>query len=235
MPQLTPHVYGILTQFKFMNAYLIQRQDHLTLVDTGLDASFVVAIEKELTALGKSWGDIRQIVLTHCHYDHINNLGAIQHKTSATTYAHRLDAPVIRGEQPVQYAKPVTLNFFERLILPSIPTVFNTGRVDVDVNDGDNLDAILPGAQVVHLPGHSFGQMGIWLPQEKTLIGGDVMFGLPWGLSVPFKMVSPDWDAAKTSIKKVASMNIENLCLGHGTPVIGNAHHQVQKLAQRLR
>ncbi len=235
MPQLTPHVYGVLTQFNFMNAYLINHEGKLTLIDTGLDAAFVVAIEKELKAMNSTWSDIHHIVLTHCHYDHVNNLAAIQQKTSATTYAHRLDAPVIRGEQPVQYANPATLNFFERLILPNLKTVFNTGRVDVAVNDGDGLDAILPGTQVVHLPGHSFGQMGLWLPQEKTLIGGDVMMGLPWGLSVPFKVVSPDWTAAKASIKKVAGMPVENLCLGHGTPLIGNAHAKINTLAQRLR
>lgn len=235
MPQLTAHVYGVLTQFKFMNAYLIQNEAKLTLVDTGLDAAFVTAIAKELKMMGKTWGDIHHIVLTHCHYDHVNNLADIQQKTSATTYAHRLDAPVIRGEQAVQYADPATLSWFERLILPNIKTTFNIGRVDVMVTDGDVLDTILPGTQVLHLPGHSFGQIGLWLPQEKTLIGGDVMMGLPWGVSVPFKVVSPDWNAAKASIKKAAAMPIENLCLGHGAPLIGNAHAKINRLARRLR
>lgn len=235
MPRLTQHVYGILTQFNYMNAYLIQNDDKLTLVDTGLGRSFVMAIEKELAAMGKTWGDIQHIVLTHCHYDHISNLAEIQQKTNATTYAHRLDAPVIRGEQAVQFADPATLNFFDRLIHRNLSVVANTGRVDVMVTDGDVLDQILPGTQVIHLPGHTYGQIGLWLPEEKTLIGGDVMIRLPWGLSVPIKAASPDWNAVKESIKKTADMNVQNIFLGHGKPLIGNAAAKIEKLATRLR
>jgi len=107
-------------------------------------------------------------------------------------------------------------------------------RVDREVNDGDVLDEIQPGATVVHLPGHSHGHIGLLLPQAGVLIGGDVLMRLPWGLVLPLRPASPDWASVKDSIRKAAGLPFRHLLLGHGAPLLHTAKEAVQAFAARL-
>jgi glyoxylase-like metal-dependent hydrolase (beta-lactamase superfamily II) len=234
MRQLTAAVFGILTQFNSLNAYLIRGEDGWTLVDTGLKG-FQRHIRSALARLGSSWGDIKRIFITHCHIDHVGGLPAVQQKVNATTYAHRLDAPVIRGDWPVPYPNRQALGLADRFVLARIKaSVLTPARVDVELTDSQTLDQVLLGAQVVHLPGHSHGHSGLYLPNEQTLIGGDVLMHLPWGLTLPMRSASPDWEGVKHSVRKAAALPIENLLLGHGAPLLGGAQARLQQFLTRL-
>ena len=59
-----------ITRLRLVNAYLVDEDDGLTLIDTGLPRSGK-AIQKAAAGLGKP---IRRIVLTHAHQDHIGSL-----------------------------------------------------------------------------------------------------------------------------------------------------------------
>jgi glyoxylase-like metal-dependent hydrolase (beta-lactamase superfamily II) len=235
MQQLTPQVYGILKWFKFMNCYLVVQGDTLTAVDFGTGALFTDAIIAGVQALGKSLDQLRYAFVTHCHYDHIGGLAALQKRVPhLQTYAHRLDAPVIRGEQPYTFANPAELDWLNARVLAGIDTVNRTpARVDVELEDGAALDFIAPQAQAIHLPGHCFGQIGLWLPTERTLIGGDVMGNYAIRLGLPLRSSSSNWAEVKNSVRKVAALNVATLCLGHGAPVIGNAAAKIQALVAR--
>jgi len=238
MQKLTEHVYGVLTSNNFLNGYLIQNGDAFTVIDVGSDASFAQTILESIRGLGQFKAHIANIIITHAHADHFGGLKALQEQVNAPTYAHRVDALVIQGEQVAPYAAPNTLNLLDQFIasvmlgnLPPAPPA----RVDQVVDEGDKLDAVLPDAQVIHLPGHSYGQIGVWLPEEKTLIGGDVMMHTPLGLTMPIKAASPDWDAAKNAIHKAYDLQPKNLMLGHGSPIIGDATRKIEKLMKRLK
>lgn len=238
MQKLTEHTYGVLTNNNFLNAYVIDNGGALTIVDVGQNAEFAGKVLGGIRSIGKSTEDVAQIVITHAHADHYGGLKALQDQCNAPTYAHRIDALIIQGEQTIQYADPSTLGFVDQLITslmlnnlaPPPPA-----RVDRVVDDGDVLDTILPGTQVVHLPGHSYGQIGLWLPDEKTLIGGDVMMVTPLRPTMPIRAASPDWEQAKASVRKALDLQPENLMLGHGKPIIGNATQIIEKLAKRLK
>lgn len=231
MRQLTQAVFGILTQFNGLNAYLIRGQSGFTLVDAGLKG-FHRHVERALTTLGGSWGDLKRIVITHAHPDHVGALPMLQQKTNATTCAHRLDAPIIRGDWPMAYPQPQELGLFGRLLQAQMRTfTLHPARVDVELIDGQTLQDAA-GAQVLHLPGHSHGHIGLYLPEERTLIGGDLVMRMPWGLTLPLRAASPDWAAVKQSIQKAADLPLENLLLGHGAPLLGGAQAALQAFAR---
>jgi len=234
MRQLTANVFGILTLGGGLNGYLVQGEDGLTLVDTGT-AGFHKSVEKALAQLGRSMSDIRRIFITHAHPDHIGDLPALQQVTNATTYAHRLDAAVIRGERPLEHARPEALGRMNRLLLAQLrKQVLPVSRVEIDVDDEQMLNEIRPGAQVIHLPGHSHGHSGLYLPDDRTLIGGDVLMRMPWGLVLPLRVASPDWDAVKQSIRKAAGLPIDHLMLGHGAPLMGGAQAALQRFVTKF-
>jgi glyoxylase-like metal-dependent hydrolase (beta-lactamase superfamily II) len=235
MRQLTPRVYGILKYSSFLNAYLIRNGKDLTLVDTGI-TGFSASVELALKALGATWDDIKIIFLTHAHVDHAGDLAAIQKKTNATTLAHRLDAPIARGEKPVLLPDPSTLPFFSRIMQRAMGGgSFPPARIDRELNGDETLDEIAPGAKVVTLPGHTFGMIGLWLPDEGTLIGGDMIMRLPIrGVGMPLRAPTVDWAEAQRTIKKVAQMDVKNLMIGHGAPLLGDAKVQLSAFAATL-
>lgn len=236
MEKLTQHVYGVLTSNSFLNGYVIDNGGKLTVVDVGQDASFTDAVLNGIQGIGKRSDDIAQIIITHAHPDHFGGLKALQDRVNVPTYAHRMDALAITGEQPVYFAEPESLNLLDKLVARFVLNMPMPApcRVDGVLNDGDKLEDVLTGAEVIYLPGHSYGQIGIWLPDEKTLIGGDVAVNLPWGLGMPIKAASPDWREAKASIRRAADLQPQNLLLGHGKPIIGGAAEKLSRLASRL-
>lgn len=235
MKQLTPHIFGILTKGSFLNGYLIDNEGSLTLVDAGIPG-FKKDVERALTILGKTMADIQRIFITHAHPDHVGDLPAIQAVSNATTYAHRLDAQVMRGESPMGYPEVAELGWFSRFMLKQMKgTSLTVTRVDIEVDDNQVLDEILPGAMVIHLPGHSYGQVGLYLPTDNALIGGDVMMRFPWGLGMPLRPASPDWDAVRVSIQRAATLPVENLMLGHGSPLLGGAQKAMQTFAAKVK
>ena len=110
-----------------------------------------------------------------------------------------------------------------------------TAPVARELREGDVLDEVHLGLRVVHLPGHSPGQVGFWSEKQGFLIGGDVLMHLPWRLTLPFRAFTTDWEEAKRSVKKVAALQVQTLCLGHGEPYVGNAAAKVDKVVRRLR
>jgi len=235
MKQLTNNLYGILTMGGFMNSYLLDTGNGLVVIDTGISPKHIALLEKGLSEHGWSVADIKHILITHCHYDHIGGLSTLQAKTDAPTYAHPADSPIIRGQQPPAFPNPDELGRINRFALNGMKNrTFPSGRVDMEINDGQILGDILPNLTVIHLPGHSYGQIGFWLPEEKLLIGGDVMIHTPLGMFMPTRAASPDWAEAQRSIKRVADMQVNAICVGHGRPLMQNAHIKIAKLAQRL-
>ena len=98
MKKLTENVYGILTKFGYLNQYVIVNDGFVTVVDMLLGSSDVDNLERELQTQGWSLDNVKHVLITHAHPDHIGGLPEFQRRSNATTYAHRIDAMVIRGE-----------------------------------------------------------------------------------------------------------------------------------------
>jgi len=234
MKQITERVFGLLTAGGFMNAYIISGADGLTVVDTLLDASYLGVLERGLAQMGQTMADVKRLFLTHCHYDHVGGAPALQAKLNVTTYAHRADALVIRGAEAPHYANPAELNWVNKQIHRVLRGPGAPVRVDVLLQGDETLDEVAPGAQVVALPGHSYGQVGLYLPSEKTLLAGDMCMIYPTGIAFPIRAASPDWMAVQASIRHAATLPMENLMVGHGRPIVGGAQARLQDFVAKL-
>ncbi len=223
MIQITPRVYQLGSTWgsglRGTNVFLLA-DDHPTLVDTGFRGR-TGKILKELRRIGYYPTDIKHIVITHHHRDHIGSLSGLKKTTWARVIAHPADAPYINGTLPQPGpARPPWLS----KILSNFHWLWSTTPVAVDmtVNDGDVLP-ILGGTRVIHTPGHTPGSISLFIPQERLIIIGDVIARRA-KLSLPSRTFTVDLSQEIQSIKKITDLDFDIACFGHGAPLTRDAH-----------
>ncbi|MBW5483819.1 MBL fold metallo-hydrolase [Streptomyces bambusae] len=195
-------------------AYLWRDGAALTLIDAG-HAGSAGLIEGAIRSLGLDPARLERIVLTHCHRDHVGAAGELAARWGAQVLAHRLDAPVVRGERPVP--EPVLLDwevplYRHGLTVPEAPPT----PVHRELEDGDRLD-FGGGAYVVHSPGHTDGSIGVHLPEHGVLFTGDCVAGVG---QVMLGVFNVDRAQAIESFRRLAALEPEVACFGHGDPLV---------------
>ncbi|CAL9281516.1 MBL fold metallo-hydrolase [Streptomyces sp. NPDC030392] len=206
------------------------RGGSLTLVDAGW-AGAEDAVVRALHAIGGPGARLRRIVLTHCHRDHVGAAEALAERFGAEVLAHRLDAPVVRGEAPVP--EPDLLDWelplYEHgLTTPEAPPT----RVDRELEDGDVLD-FGGGAHVVHTPGHTPGSVALHLPRHGVLLTGDTVASVA---GVTLGVFHVDRAAAVESMRRLSRLSpLRAVCCGHGEPLTADAATALRTAAEAAR
>jgi len=119
-------------------------------------------IQDILGLIAKHNLQVKQIVITHAHIDHVG--GAM--KLRAAT-----GAPILLNQN--DYALLKMLDMQAAWVKMASP-----GKVEIDQNVGqaDTVKAGALVAQVIHTPGHTEGSVCLYFPAEKKLIAGDTLF-----------------------------------------------------------
>jgi glyoxylase-like metal-dependent hydrolase (beta-lactamase superfamily II) len=227
--EIIPNVHRI-PGMRGANVYLLLGST-LTLVDTGMPGS-AGAILSYIEGLDPAAGDLARIVITHYHLDHMGSLAAIKQRTSAQVLAHPGDAPFISSEQPPPSPPGALMRVLFRLLAPLLPQA-DPAPVDVTLQDGDRLD-LLSGATIVHVPGHTPGEIALHFPSERLLICGDVIDHRRNRLGPPPKPFTDDKNQAIASLYRLAELDFDLLCPGHGAPIVGGAGEQVRAMVRAL-
>ncbi len=228
--EIVSGVYGI--GLGFVNAFLIKAEDGLVLVDSGLPKR-KDTILSAVAGVAAQPADLRHILITHHHSDHMGSLGDLKEASDAKSYVHPADSPIVRGDEPQPGPNPSSLlgkivgPLWERL--GPKPT---TAAVDVEVSDGQELP-IAGGIRVVHTPGHTPGHVSFLLPAKKVLFVGDAAANV-LRLGMPFGMYTVDREQAKESIRKLAGLEFDIACFGHGRVLKGEANLRFRRLAEKL-
>ncbi|MFC9278443.1 MBL fold metallo-hydrolase [Streptomyces collinus] len=229
--ELLPRLH--LLRFPVGQAYLWHDGAESTLIDAGAVGAGR-AIADALTALGRAPGDVRRIVLTHFHEDHAGGAGEFAALSGAEVVAHRLDAPFVRGERP---GPPPRFEDWELPLHAAAAAHLPAGEPArppgvTAVSDGDVLD-FGGGARVVHVPGHTDGSIALFLAAEGVLFTGDTVAASPVDGAVVPGVFNLDRPRLLTGFHRLAALDTDVACFGHGEPVLGGASAALRRAAAR--
>jgi glyoxylase-like metal-dependent hydrolase (beta-lactamase superfamily II) len=208
------------------NAFLLEDDNQLTLIDTGLPGSGGTIVEA-LRELGREVTDIRRIIVTHCHPDHSGALSVMKRISGAPAMMHPLDAQLVRrGEarRPMSAAPGLRRQLLFRLFVKRAPTKVDAAEIDVELTG----DMTVPGTRlrVIHVPGHCAGQIALLWPAPRILFAADAaatMMGL--GLSLGYE----DLEQGLQSLAILASYEFDIACFGHGPPITSRASERFRQ------
>lgn len=227
MRQIMANVVGF-SGLKMGRVYAIVDPDGITLIDAGLPLS-PQKIARQLAVHGYQITDVKRILITHAHADHIGGLPALRRMSGARVFASALETPMVEGREipvyPPRASIPLSARWMARdaELLPGTP-------VDVRLNDGDIIPDVLGGLQVLLTPGHTPGHLVFWHPQRRLLFCGDVVLNL-WGRQLPFAAFTPDMAANIDSVQRIAALEPDVICFGHGNPLVKNAAVSLRRFA----
>ena len=179
------------------------------IVDTGT-GFHMDYITQELLKAGISVDDIKTIVNTHCHYDHI---GGNNH-FNAEILMHSEDAKVIEEKDMSAIGSNM------------LSSDFNFKPVTKKIVEGDKIGNF----KVLHTPGHSKG--GICLYDGEMLISGDTIFA-QGGIGRMDIGGKGDLVDMENSLEKLSLLDVEYLLPGHG-PWTDNANNHIKFSIQAL-
>ena len=217
-----------------VNVYMVGTPDTgpWALIDAGLPGT----AGKILDAAERFGPDARPeaIIMTHGHFDHVGALRTLAERWNVPVYAHPLELPYLTGRSDYPPADPtVGGGAMARLsfLYPRGPIDLG-GRVLPLPEDGSVPG--MPGWRWLHTPGHSVGQVSLWREADRALIAADAFVTTAQEsayaavtqepeLHGPPKYFTHDWQAARASVERLASLKPELVVTGHGRAMRGAA------------
>ncbi len=199
-----------------VNCYLVKTDTGFILVDTG-SPSNTRELEGKLDQFGCKSGNLQLILLTHGDFDHSGNAAYLRKKYDTKIAMHAEDSPMVeRGDMFLTRKKG---NFIQSWIVKTMFGFAKSHRFtpDLEITDGFNLSEYGLNAEVIHIPGHSTGSIGI-LMTDGTLICGDLFESTSGNENPKLNSLMDDLEAANQSIDRLKNFEIDTVYPGHGQP-----------------
>ncbi|MGA8492336.1 MAG: MBL fold metallo-hydrolase [Terriglobales bacterium] len=202
------------------NAFLIEGDDGLTLIDGGYPDK-EAAVFGAIRELGRSPDQLKHLIFTHAHPDHIGSAAAIVRETGARTYMHPLDIPPAESGGPFRPMTPAPGLLWRVLckLLYHPDRRLKPVAIDQPLIPGEIL-AVAGGFEVIHTPGHCAGQVALLWRPGRMLFAGDVCMNI-MGLGDPIGFES--LEEGRASQRKLASLSFDAAGFGHGKPIARSA------------
>jgi glyoxylase-like metal-dependent hydrolase (beta-lactamase superfamily II) len=184
------------------SAYLVAG-DEPTLIDCGSTEGYA-ALKRSLKQLGYEPKDIRRVIGTHGHWDHVSGMALLREESDARFMLHAADREQVETGDP-----DLTAAFLYGKPFPPV-------EVNDLLNDGDVLRVGEYDFHIYHTPGHSPGSVCLWteIGGMKLLIAGDTF----WGGYHP--RVGSNLEAWANSLDRMLELDFDVMTIGHLPPTL---------------
>ena len=206
--------------------YVVEGDDGVTLVDAGFPSTWPL-VERAIALAGRRVDEVRGLVITHGHFDHVGFARHLQQRHGVPVWAHPDDHHLTR--HPYRY-RPQQPRLLHPLThprgLPVLASMVAAGALRVPGVEADQrlLPGPLPlpgGMVVLHTPGHTDGECVLHLPGRRALLTGDALVTLdPYNGRRGPRVIAPsathDTEQARASLAPLADLDVDHVLPGHG-------------------
>ena len=210
-----------------INAYFIQDGGQITVVDAGVPGLWGALVD-ELASIGRSIEDVRGVLLTHGHTDHIGFAERLRLASRCRAWIHELDSALARGKAPNPASAAVPFRWRPMLAFLAYPLRNRYGlgpHLGEVATFGDGTVLDVPGSpRVIHLPGHTPGSAALVAPAHGALFVGDALVTRSVATGRLGPQIGPfnaDRDLALASLDRLAGVEAGLVLSGHGDPWTG--------------
>lgn len=112
------------------------------------------------------------------------------------------------------------------------PSRLDHVAVQRPVEDGAEIPAA-GGMTVVHTPGHTAGHVSFLKPGGGVLFTGDAAGNMFGRIGLPFGMFTEDMEQARASMRRLAALEFDAACFGHGGTITGKAHAAFRRWVEK--
>jgi glyoxylase-like metal-dependent hydrolase (beta-lactamase superfamily II) len=233
-----------------LNAWLVDSGDGWVLIDTGMQIpSSWNALDRGVRDAGVAWEDVRHIVITHMHPDHVGLVLRAREASGAPVLMHGLDADLLN-----QFAVPERAEHWNGVALGlagsppdkigpvnaafhMLTVKFPSLAPDRVLQGGERIGRL----EVIWTPGHSPGHVCLFDRERKLLFGGDHILET----TSPNIGWLPDGDPLGDyleSLRSLVDLDIDVVLPGHGGEITDHrawiagalAHHaeRLERIAE---
>lgn len=210
--------------------FLLVSGQQLMIVDAGLPSSPWATIVPAINKLGVEPAGIT-LVLTHPDADHCGGTASLRAAyPGLKVVAHAADVPPLGSPSDTIAQRYDTFARTDNMRLDSSALARIAGRLGAgfEVDERITSESWFSHRQtrgaIVHIPGHSHGHLGIWMPDKRALIAGDAVMGygirnLDGSLLYPPQFLSrPTYEA---TLERIAGLDVDILLCAHEAPMYG--------------
>ena len=237
-----------------INVYLVRLSEGYLLIDCGMDTDTCFhALERAMEVAGVRWQDIREILLTHIHPDHMGLAPRVLQLTGASLWLHEHDAEFLgkltqferyqEWTEEVLRQAGVKADLIAQIahVSEDIRKSFHALEPDRLLKGGEKIPTMAGELEVIWTPGHSPGHVCLYGRDRRVLFSGDQML----------EDISPNigWHEDRdplgeflTSLDALARLEIELILPSHGAPFSGHRNwirktidHHADRCARILR
>lgn len=234
-----------------VNVYLVRLDEGWLLIDCGMDTEACLeALTRALEGLNVAWTDIRQVLVTHMHPDHVGLARKVLDRTGAQLIMHRREAELLaevagsplhtRFEDQVLADSGIPGDLVDKIEASFVDIRRTFCRLDPawPLGGGEEVPTRLGPLQVIWTRGHSPGHVCLYNAPHRALFAGDQILEH----ITPNIGFQPDHDALGeflSSLERLAELDVDLILPSHGAPFRGHRawieqthRHHAERCAQ---
>lgn len=187
----------------FVKSFLIETEEGNILVDTGTPRSG----KKLIPYLN----NVKYVIFTHSHADHIGGTSEIMDKTNAKFGIHKNGEKYLKNgisRKPVVHSAALKI---ASLFFPLFSRGLKPAKMDFYLEDGQE---IVRGVKILYTPGHTDDSISVFVEPLNSVIVGDMLQGK--GDKLVYPSIYENLEELVKSVQRILDLKPSFIYVSHG-------------------